>query len=246
MIHGIGSRWQVWEPVLERLEREREVIALDLPGFGDSPSAPPGTPPGVSSLTRLVGEFLDEIGIERPHVAGNSLGGWISLEFAKSGRVRSSTALSPAGFHNAIEAPYQHATLWMAVRGARLIDSRAEALVARPRFRRLALGQFAEQPERISPPAAVDTIRALARAPWFDQTLPAITREQFSNGSGISVPVTIAWGERDRLLLPHQAARAGRAIPTARVLTLRGCGHVPTYDDPEQVAGVLLDGSNDG
>jgi pimeloyl-ACP methyl ester carboxylesterase len=57
------------------------------------------------------------------------------------------------------------------------------------------------------------------------------------------VPVTIAWGERDRLLLPRQARRAQRLIPSARVLMLRGCGHVPTYDDPEQVASVLLEAS---
>jgi pimeloyl-ACP methyl ester carboxylesterase len=57
------------------------------------------------------------------------------------------------------------------------------------------------------------------------------------------VPVTIAWGSKDRLLLPRQARRAARAIPRARVLMLSGCGHVPTWDDPEQVARVILDGT---
>ena len=70
--------------------------------------------------------------------------------------------------------------------------------------------------------------------------------ERFSGGEEIDVPVTIAWGEKDRLLLPRQAARAAEAIPTARIVTLYGCGHVPTYDDPEQVASVLLDGSGPG
>jgi len=55
--------------------------------------------------------------------------------------------------------------------------------------------------------------------------------------------VTIAWGTKDRLLLPRQARRAARSIPGARLVMLSGCGHVPTYDDPEQVARVLLDGS---
>ena len=104
LIHGIGSRWQVWEPILDRLASEREVIALDLPGFAGSPVPPPGTPAGVPSLTLLVGEFLDELGLDRPHVAGNSLGGWIALELAKLGRVRSATAHSPAGFWNRSEA----------------------------------------------------------------------------------------------------------------------------------------------
>src|SRR5947209_4917042 len=83
LIHGIAMRWQYWEPVLPRLATERDVIAIDLPGFGDSPMPAPGTPPGPESLTRLVAGFLHSIGVERPHAAGNSLGGWIALELAK-------------------------------------------------------------------------------------------------------------------------------------------------------------------
>jgi pimeloyl-ACP methyl ester carboxylesterase len=55
--------------------------------------------------------------------------------------------------------------------------------------------------------------------------------------------VTVAWGAKDRLLVPRQARRAAAAIPRARVLLLHGCGHVPTWDDPEQVARVILDGT---
>ncbi|TXS51581.1 alpha/beta fold hydrolase, partial [Streptomyces sp. t39] len=57
------------------------------------------------------------------------------------------------------------------------------------------------------------------------------------------VPVTIAWGERDRLLLRRQGVRAKRTIPGARLVRLPGCGHVPMNDDPALVARVLLDGS---
>ena len=54
LIHGIGSRWQMWEPVLDRLTPHREVIAIDLPGFGASPMPPAGTLAGPESLTSLV------------------------------------------------------------------------------------------------------------------------------------------------------------------------------------------------
>ena len=67
----------------------------------------------------------------------------------------------------------------------------------------------------------------------------------FHGGAGISVPVTVAWGEKDRVLFPRQAVRAAREIPTARMIGLTGCGHVPTYDDPPQVARVLLEGARD-
>ncbi len=243
LIHGIGSRWQVWEPVLQRLASEREIIALDLPGFGESPMPPRGTRPGVGSLTELVNHFLDEIDLGHPHVAGNSLGGWVSLELAKLGRARSATALSPAGFHNPREAMFQRASLWSSVRAARLLAPRADHLLSSPLGRRLALGQYVAKPERIPSADAVASVRALAGAAWFDETLIAITSERFTGGEQVQAPVTIAWGEKDRLLLPRQATRAARAIPNARVTTLQGCGHVPFYDDPQQVAGVLLEGS---
>ena len=244
LIHGIGSRWQVWESVLERLAAERDVIAIDLPGFGASPMPPPGTPAGIESLTSLVSDFLDSLGLDRPHVAGNSLGGWISLELAKLDRVRSATGLSPAGFHNSREAAFQRASLAGSVRVARALATRVDRIMGPALARRLLLGQLAGHPERIPSPVAADHLRSLAAAPWFDETLKAITTaEHFTGGEHITVPVTIAWGERDRLLIPRQAHRAQRAIPHARVLTLRDCGHVPTYDDPEQVARVLLDGS---
>jgi len=243
LIHGIGSRWQIWEAPLERLVSEREVIALDLPGFGESPMPPPGTPAGAKSLTDLVAGFLSEVGLERPHVAGNSLGGWISLELARRGLVRSATCLSPAGFHNPREAVYQRTLFRVNVRTARLMAPQAERMLAPAWMRRAAFWQFTTHGDQIPRQSAAGHVRALAYAPWFDETLIAINSETFSAGEQIVVPVTIAWGQHDRVLLPRQAPRAALAVPSARMLTLHGCGHVPTYDDPEQVARVLLEGS---
>jgi pimeloyl-ACP methyl ester carboxylesterase len=244
LIHGIGSRRQIWEPVVGHLEPDREVVAIDLPGFGASPRPPRGTPAGIESLTGMVAELLDQLSFERPHVAGNSLGGWVSLELAKRGRVRTATVLSPAGFHNGYEILYQRASLWASYRGARLMSPWAERLLSTPLRRKAALGQFMAHPGRMTPEQATANVRGLAEAPWFTDTLRALSDEQFTGGDRIQVPVTIAWAEHDRVLRPRQAARAVRAIPGARLITLRGCGHVPTYDDPEQVARVLLEGSN--
>jgi len=244
LIHGIGSRWQVWEPVLPQLERQREVIAVDLPGFGASPMPPPGTPAGVESLTRLVAEFLDGLGIDRPHAAGNSLGGWIALELAKQGRVRSVTALSPAGFATPLEARFARASFEFTIRFARLLARRAERVAARPGLRTLTGWQFFARPRQVPPAAAAATMRAFAGAPWFDETLTAAASDAFTGGEQIQVPVTIAWAEKDRVLPPRQARRAAEAITNARSVTITGCGHVPTYDDPDQVARVIVDGSS--
>ena len=83
LIHGIGSQWKMWEPVLDRVSAEREVVALDLPGFGDS--AENGARPTMEALAGDVAEFLDGIGLGGAHVAGNSLGGAIALVMARQG-----------------------------------------------------------------------------------------------------------------------------------------------------------------
>jgi pimeloyl-ACP methyl ester carboxylesterase len=244
LVHGIGSRWQVWQPVLGRLADRHNVVAVDLPGFGASPPPPPGTPAGIDSLAALLLDFLEhELGLDRPHVAGNSLGGWLSLELARRGRVRSATALSPAGFAEGWEGRYGRGSLWLIVRLARALAARAETVMGSTAGRELTLFQLMARPANISPLEASESVRALGGAPWFDDTVRALARESFGDGNGIAVPVTVAWGNKDRILPPRQAKRAARAIPSARMVTLWGCGHVPTYDDPEQVAQVLLDGS---
>jgi pimeloyl-ACP methyl ester carboxylesterase len=103
---------------------------------------------------------------------------------------------------------------------------------------------FVARPARISPADAAANVRGLANAPWFDETLPTLRPSGFEAGKRIEVPVTIAWGAKDRVLLPRQAKRAARKLPTAQIVMLEGCGHVPTYDDPQRVARVLLEGSS--
>ena len=55
------------------------------------------------------------------------------------------------------------------------------------------------------------------------------------------MPVTIVWGNRDYLLLPRQAERAARVIPGARLVRVRGAGHVPTYDQPDELTRIVLE-----
>lgn len=243
LVHGIGSQWQVWGPVLDRLAAERDVIALDLPGFGDSPPLPAAATPDIQSLADAVTQFTGELGLERPHVTGNSLGGWIALELARRGAVASATALSPGGFWNPREAAYARTSLKAAVRGARSMDGLAPVLAATAVGRVLLFGQVMARPWRLRPQEAVGALHALAGSSAFDECLEVNTRQQFRGGEEIQVPTTVAWGERDRLLIPRQARRAARAIPGARHVTLRGCGHVPTWDAPDQVARVVLEAS---
>src|SRR6476661_6088738 len=91
LLHGTGSHWPVWLPVLDRLAQDYDVIAVDLPGHGRSPVLGTGAPPTPAEFARVLRTFLDELGVTTPHVVGNSVGGWTALELAKLGQARSVT-----------------------------------------------------------------------------------------------------------------------------------------------------------
>ncbi|WP_055694617.1 alpha/beta fold hydrolase [Streptomyces prasinopilosus] len=243
LLHGIGHHRQAWDPVVDILATEREVIAVDLPGFGASPALPDGLLHDLPTMNAALAALCAELGLDRPHVAGNSLGGLLALELGREKLVRSVTALSPAGFWSPAERRYAFGVL-LAMR--RLAERMPPPLVER--LARSAAGRAAltstiyARPGRRSPEAVVAETLALAGAPGFAGTLRAGTAVRFTDDVP-GIPVTIAWGARDRLLLPRQGVRAKRTIPGARLIRLPGCGHVPMNDDPALVARVLLDGS---
>jgi pimeloyl-ACP methyl ester carboxylesterase len=241
LIHGIGSQWQMWQPVLERVSAEREVVALDLPGFGSSDEH--RARPTVEALATAAAEFLDGLGLAGTHVAGNSLGGAVALQLARMGAVRSACLLSPAGFINDREGIYARTVLMESRRIAKLMAPHAELMLGGPVRRTIAFEHLAAKPWKIPVDQAAGAMRNLANSPGFETTFEAIQDFRWT-GPEPSVPVTVAWGDKDRLLIySRQAPRARRRLPGARHVTLTGCGHVPTWDDPEQVARVLLEAS---
>ncbi len=233
LLHGLGMRWQWWEPCLELLATRHDVVAVDFPGFGGSAPLAGDDEPTPIRLALAVEELCGELGLARPAVAGISLGGAVALELAKQDAVTSACAISPSGFWKGWERGWATASLRATSALTKRLAPRAEAICATPAGRTAVFGQTTGRPWRIPAADAAAGVRAIA-ASDFDRTLPHVTGNDFVDGGAIEVPVTIAWGTRDRLLWPWQADRAVAAIPLARKVVLRGCGHVPTYDDPAQ------------
>lgn len=243
LLHGIGHHWQAWAPVIPVLAAERDVIAIDLPGFGASPALPDGVPYDLPTVAATLGSLCAALGIERPHVAGNSLGGLLALELGREKLVRSVTALSPGGFWSQAERRYAFGTLRAMRQGARTLPVPAIERLSRSAAGRAALtSTIYARPGRRSPDAVVAETLALRHAPGFAQTLAAGLDVQFTDDVP-DIPVTVAWGTRDRLLLRRQGVRAKHAVPGARLVRLPGCGHVPMSDDPALVSRVILDTS---
>jgi pimeloyl-ACP methyl ester carboxylesterase len=239
LIHGIGSRRGVWKPVVPLLAAERDVLAVDLPGFGDSPVLADGEPT-VTALARAVRTWWEELGIERPHVAGNSLGGGIVLELARMDAVASATALSPVGFWSPGEARYGRAMLRVTHFSATHLGAQMQRIVRSPVGRQATIGLMYGRPMQRDGGEAAEDLVQLARAPGWEATLPMSREYAFHDGDELRVPVTIGWGTRDRLLIPRQAGRARERLPRARHVPLPGCGHIPMSDDPDGVAALIL------
>ena len=243
LIHGLGSHYQVWEPVIDRLAKEHDVVAVDLPGFGGSAPLPDGIAPSADAMAGAVAGLMGEIGWETAHLAGNSLGGWTALELAKRGRARSVAAIGPADFGTPREQRFSVASLRLTHRVSSLLYGAAPTVFATPAARRALMGQVFYRADRMPPEAAVGAVRNFADSPGVGRTLDWLAVNQFRGGEQIDVPVTMIWGDRE-MLLPRrgrQAARSIRAVPDARLVWLRGCGHTPTWDDPPQVAQAILD-----
>ncbi|MFJ2752940.1 alpha/beta fold hydrolase [Streptomyces sp. NPDC087297] len=241
LLHGIGHHRQAWHPVLDILAAEHDVIAVDLPGFGASEPLPAGVPYSLGTVAPALGALCTALGVERPHVAGNSLGGLLALEMGRSNLVRSITALSPAGFWTEGERRYAFATLLAMRAGAKALPLPAVRRLSRTAAGRAALtGTIYARPSRRPAEAVVAETLALRDATGFEDTLAAGGSVRFTDDVP-GLPVTIAWGTRDRLLLRRQGVRAKHTVPGARLVRLPGCGHVPMNDDPALVSRVVLD-----
>jgi pimeloyl-ACP methyl ester carboxylesterase len=246
LLHGLGHRRQGWAAVLDKLTPHRDVINVDLPGHGQSPPLRTSGQHPVEAIAEQVGTLLSELGLARPHLAGNSLGGTIALTLAAQGRAASVTALSPAGFPGHDYEFYYDRVLFAVVRlAAQGISPLVPVLSASAAGRALLYGGIVTRPDRVTPEQAQGDVAGFASA---GEAMRAVFAGpmRFTASVPDDVPVTIAWGTYDRVLPPSNARIAQRQLPKARFVPLPGCGHVPMTDDPDLVARVLLAGSDTG
>ena len=242
LLHGIGLSRQSWDPVVPALARQFDVIAVDLPGFGDSPqnhATPADAQAEPAALARAVAVLLAELGVTEPHVAGNSLGGWVAVELAAIYPIASLALLSPAGLWRRNTPAYCRVSL----RASRWLTQHAAGPLSRLVNYRLGravvLGQTHGHPTRLTPGYARSAIATMGTCPGFDATLAATATRRCLATTAIDAPVTVAFGSRD-ILLPRRLARhLDQLPPAAQEETLPGCGHVPMADDPAAVAALI-------
>jgi pimeloyl-ACP methyl ester carboxylesterase len=203
---------------------------------------PSDTLPTIPHLVDGLERSLRAIGIETPvDIAGNSLGGCMALEAAKRGIARSVVAISPAGLWKGHGTPHVKYVFG----GLRFLASNClpllKATVQIPLLRELALAVPLSVGSRYMPVSdAVGAVNDLATSRAFEATF-ANTLEPFSGG-GIAVPVTVASGDRDWILVKRW--RRKYELPEhTRWFEKRAWGHVPMWVDPVGVSQLILEGT---
>ena len=239
LVHGLGSSWQNWKPALDTLAAEREVIAVDLPGFGETP--PLEGEISMVALADAVSDFIDEHDLAGVDLVGSSMGARLVLELARRGVGGTTVALDPGGFWSPGEVRAFGLSIGASVRLVRLLQPVMPALTRNPVTRTLLLAQFSAHPWRLDAELALHELRTLAARPdVVDETLRVLVEAPVQEGGRTQNRVVIGWGRQDRVTLPSQAARAQERFPDAGLVWFGRCGHFPHWDRPDAAAHVIL------
>jgi pimeloyl-ACP methyl ester carboxylesterase len=242
-LHGFTDTWRSWELVMPALERRHEVFAPTLKGHA-------GGPPMVGEFTDHtfaddIERRMDEAGIERAHIVGNSLGGFVSLQLASRGRAESVVALAPAGGNMAGDPGFAE-TIAYFVQMLDLAEAaapNAEAIMATPEGRRLATQAITTNYEHIPAELLVHQLLGVAACTSARSLVEyGKTTSWELDAERIDCPVRIVWGTNDQILRWPNAARRYREqlLPHADWVELDGIGHCPQLDVPPETTDLIL------
>ena len=238
LIHGMFGDHLDWEPVLEPLAEHYRVIAVDLPGFGESPMAGAEPSPGLF-VTALSG-LLDQLGIEHVTVAGNSFGGQVamSLALADPDRVEKLALITSGGLHQygteEIEAaldrlserkllvftPADHAVIF-----GRLFFTQGTAMQRR---------YIAKQDARLSRGDYPEYVRYMHRA--MRLSLELCFLDQLAR---LRMPVQIIHGQHDPVVRLEWIKSALPLFPDGQLIVYPECAHLPQLECPDRVVADL-------
>jgi pimeloyl-ACP methyl ester carboxylesterase len=240
-VHGLGGNWQNWLENLPRVAQSRRVLALDLPGFGESEM--PASKISISGYAELVDAWLERLGVGHVAVVGNSMGGFIAAELAirYPERVERLALVSAAGISitNLRRRPTMTIARAATVVGA-LTASRSRAIIARERLRHAVISPVIRHPTLIAPDLLYEVMQGSGKPGYID-ALDALTSYDFRDRIGeIRAPALIVWGREDVLVPVRDADEFERQIPSSRRLIMDDTGHAPMLERPEHFNRCLV------
>jgi pimeloyl-ACP methyl ester carboxylesterase len=246
LLHGFTGAWHHWRPVLADLVARFDVIAPTLSGHDGGPPFQTDGPLTLATAADSLENHLDELGVDTPHVVGNSMGGALAIELAARGRARSVVALSPAGGWQPDSGEAERVARFFArqTRLLRATRSQLPRAMRRPLSRRLAFRDVMRHGELVSPADALALAHSAIGCQVVEDVLAALRRGAADvvpqELHRVTAPVLIAWAERDRVLpMETCASRFRLELQGAEFQVLPGVGHVPTWDNTPLVVDTI-------
>jgi len=244
LVHPFAASPEVWNPILPMLQREHQIFSLGIPGHLGAEPVSADFAFTVARVVDVLERKLDALGLERAHIVGNSLGGWLAIELARRGRASSVVAIAPGGGWQLGSAAHRRLARKFMIMGALLQvgGPLATLLSASPLTRGLCLRDAVARPGQMTPFEAQRFIEAAWRCEAFTEVVKALGTQPLSDPFDLPCRVRLVWGDRDRVLPMRGYSEHWRTIlPDAEWVVLNDVGHVPMYDDPQAVARAVLD-----
>jgi pimeloyl-ACP methyl ester carboxylesterase len=243
LVHGLGGTRRSWDTISPALAQAREVIALDLPGHGQTPEeADSGT---FAGLARSLDDWLVAERLEGIDMVGSSMGARLVLEMARRARAGAVVALNPGGFWRGWERTFFRTTISASIRLVRGLQSALPAISNNVAGRTALMAQLSARPWALDPELISQELRSFANTRTFDVLVKNLATGAEQQGSAnMRAPVVIGWGRKDRLCLPRQANRAMSAFPQAELHWFESSGHFPMWDQPQEAVRLILDATS--
>ncbi|MGD0820784.1 MAG: alpha/beta hydrolase [Desulfomonilia bacterium] len=233
LIHGFGANKDNWIRFTRNIPANYRVIAFDMPGYGDNAKAEDKTY-SIDYLTNSLGQAVDALKLGRFHIAGNSMGGYISILYTARNpqRVITMCLLDNAGLHRVSPQP---SDLQIAVaKGLSPLTPASEE-----DFSELMKYAFYKEPFIPWPITSVLAEKAVessafTKKMWIDlnthdvDLLPLLPT--------LKLPVLVIWGDHDRILHVSTTEILKRSLPDSEIIIMKDCGHMPMVERPQETA----------
>jgi pimeloyl-ACP methyl ester carboxylesterase len=239
LLHGFGSSLHAWEGWAEALRDKRRVVRLDLPGFGLTGPSPDGVY-GLDRDMRVTLAVLDQLGIARCVLGGNSLGGAVSWRtaLAHPARVEKLILVDSGGY------PRHSTSVPIGMRLLRVPGLPFLMQHTLPRFLvEQGMRNVFGDPSRVTPEMVERSFELTAREgnrrAILDRARQRSTTTSFERIRELTLPTLIIWGGRDRLIPPDDAERFHRDITGSVLAVFDDLGHAPEEEDPVRTVAAV-------
>ena len=234
MIHGFSANKENWLRMAQHLHEDYGLVALDLPGHGES-TQDPELSYRIPEQASRVREVMDALDIEAAHLTGNSMGGAIAALVAANHpeRVHTLSLINSAGIH---EHPSEL---------EQALERGENPLVVRSTgdFRRVIDFTMEKPPFIPWPISSAMAERAVANASINDRIFEDLQRDSSNDFQQalehIEAPTLVLWGEKDRVISVDNAPLFASRLSDSRLVLLDDIGHMPMIEVPQETAGYI-------